>query len=68
MKPFMNHPFIDGNKRAGHAAMEVFLMLNGYEIEASVEEQERVILQVASGKLDRKAFTQWLQAHILNLS
>jgi death-on-curing protein len=26
-----NHPFIDGNKRTGHAAMEVFLVLNGYE-------------------------------------
>jgi len=25
----MNHPFIDGNKRIGHAAMETFLVLNG---------------------------------------
>ena len=24
-----NHPFIDGNKRVAHAAMETFLMLNG---------------------------------------
>ena len=23
-----NHPFVDGNKRTGHAAMEVFLVLN----------------------------------------
>jgi len=22
-----NHPFVDGNKRTGHAAMEVFLMV-----------------------------------------
>lgn len=35
-----NHPFVDGNKRTGHAAMEAFLVLNGYEIEASVEEQQ----------------------------
>jgi len=63
----MNHPFIDGNKRAGHAAMEVFMMLNGYEIEASVEEQERVILQVASGEIGREAFTHWLRAHIRDL-
>jgi death-on-curing protein len=26
----MNHPFSDGNKRVGHAAMETFLILNGY--------------------------------------
>ena len=25
----MNHPFVDGNKRVGHAAMETFLILNG---------------------------------------
>ena len=28
----MNHPFVDGNKRIGHGAMEVFLILNGLEI------------------------------------
>src|SRR5690242_19069572 len=38
----MNHPFVDGNKRVGHAAMETFLVLNGYEIHASVDEQEQV--------------------------
>jgi death-on-curing family protein len=43
-----NHPFLDGNKRAGHAAMEVFLFLNGREIQSSVDEQERVILRAAS--------------------
>jgi death-on-curing protein len=26
----LNHPFVDGNKRVAHAAMEVFLLLNGY--------------------------------------
>ena len=25
----MNHPFVDGNKRIGHAAMETFLVMNG---------------------------------------
>ena len=61
----MNHPFVDGNKRAGHAAMEVFLVLNGYEFQATVDEQERTILQVASGELGRDAFTAWLQAHLV---
>ncbi|MDJ0798179.1 MAG: type II toxin-antitoxin system death-on-curing family toxin [Calothrix sp. MO_167.B12] len=58
-----NHPFIDGNKRIGHAAMEVFLVLNGFEIDAGVDEQEQVILQLASGKLDREEFTEWLGSH-----
>lgn len=32
----MNHPFIDGNKRIGHAAMETFLVLNGYQLDANI--------------------------------
>jgi death-on-curing protein len=61
-----NHPFVDGNKRIGHAAMEVFLLLNGYEIEATVDEQERVILQLAAGELERREFINWLRTHVLD--
>lgn len=60
-----NHPFLDGNKRTGHAAMEVFLVLNGYEIRAAVDEQEHVILQVASSEIDREEFTAWLRTHVV---
>jgi len=60
-----NHPFVDGNKRIGHAALEVFLTLNGYELDASVEEGERVILAVAAGDLTREEFTSWVGAHIV---
>jgi len=63
-----NHPFVDGNKRTGHAVMESFLMFNGYEISASVDEQVDLILGVASGKIDRNAFTEWLKSHIVALS
>ena len=59
-----NHPFVDGNKRTAHAAMETFLVLNGWEIRASVDEQERVILQVASGEMGREDFTNWLRTHV----
>ena len=64
----MNHPFIDGNKRTGHAAMELFLIFNGFEINASVDEQENIILNLAAGKIDRIKFTSWLKTHIINLS
>ena len=59
-----NHGFADGNKRVGHAAMEAFLLLNGWEITCGVDEQEKVILQVASGNCSREAFTAWLNGHI----
>jgi death-on-curing protein len=59
-----NHPFADGNKRTGHAAMESFLVINGFKINASVDEQVKVILSVASGNLNREGFTEWLANHI----
>ncbi len=58
-----NHPFLDGNKRCGHAAMETFLVLNGKEIEATVDEVERVILQVASENLSLEKLFNWLTSH-----
>ncbi len=59
-----NHPFVDGNKRAGHAVMELFLILNGQEINASSDEQYDIILKVASGELTRDAFAAWLADHV----
>ena len=61
----MNHPFVDGNKRTGHAAMETMLVLNGMEISASVDEQERIVLAIAAGELGREAFVGWLQQNTI---
>lgn len=63
-----NHPFLDGNKRIGHVAMETFLVLNGFEIAASMNEQEEVVLKIASGKLSREELATWLHAHLIEKS
>ena len=63
-----NHPFLDGNKRVGHAAIEVFLVLNGYEISAPVDEQEQVILTVANGRMSRAELGEWLKSRIVQSS
>ena len=57
------HPFIDGNKRIGHAAMEVFLVLNGFELRASIDEQEAVVLALAAGNMTREVFADWIRQH-----
>ena len=62
-----NHPFVDGNKRTAHAAMETFLVLNGYQIEAGVGEQEDMILKVAAGEASREVFTEWLRPHLQSM-
>jgi death-on-curing protein len=55
-----NHPFVDGNKRIGHAALEITLVLNGVELTASVDAAEAAVLAVASGEMNREGFTQWV--------
>jgi len=67
MVGFISGWHVDGNKRAGHAAMETFLVLNGYEICASVDEQEMIILKVASGELARKEFTHCIRGHMVGI-
>ncbi|MEP6591966.1 MAG: type II toxin-antitoxin system death-on-curing family toxin [Gemmatimonadota bacterium] len=59
-----NHPFVDGNKRVGHAAMEVMLVLNGMELDAMIDESEQLILGVASGNIDRAGLTSWIALHM----
>ena len=59
-----NHPFVDGNKRIGHAAMETFLVLNGWELAAGVDEQEQLFLRLAAGDLKREELAAWIQAHL----
>ena len=59
-----NHPFVDGNKRTGHAVMEMFLVLNGYTIEATIDEQVNIMVHVASGESGRRELTDWLRAHV----
>jgi death-on-curing protein len=62
-----NHPFVDGNKRTGHASMEVFLRLNGWEIVGPVDEQERLAINVADGTAGRGELAEWLSNHIERL-
>jgi len=59
-----NHPFVDGNKRIGHAVLETFLVLNGFELVADVDEAEQIILQLAAGQLARESLLDWIKSWI----
>jgi death-on-curing protein len=58
----LNRPFVDGNSVA-HAAMEVFLTLNGLELRATIDEQESLFLSLAEGRFSRPELQAWLQEH-----
>ena len=56
-----NHPFVDGNKRVGAAAMELFLLVNGFALIASDDDLEDLTLSIARGALSAEAIAIWLR-------
>ena len=56
-----NHPFLDGNKRTAFVAVELFLALNGWSLEASDADSVLAMLAVADGKLEEKEFAEWIR-------
>jgi death-on-curing protein len=57
----MNHPYIDGNKRVGTMATELFMLVNSFELEALDDELEAVIMAVARGEVEAEALAIWLR-------
>ena len=60
----MNHPFLDGNKRAGLASTMTFLMLNGIELKVDVLRVEDMVRDVAQGLLDKEGIAKFLRANV----
>ena len=58
-----NHPFLDGNKRTAISAAGLFLMLNGYELNASQKELETFTLRMALKKSDVQDAAAWFRKH-----
>lgn len=59
-----NHPFIDGNKRAGFGAMVGCLAINRFSLHATTDESVELVLGVASGNIDRSGIIAWLKGRI----
>ena len=59
-----NHPFIDGNKRTGFAAMIVFLGLNGVELDVPPETATAVFLSLAAGEITEDQPALWISDNI----
>ena len=58
-----NHPFLDGNKRTGFVAAELFLGLNGYALTADDAQCVITMLSLAAGDLAEDDFAAWLRQH-----
>lgn len=60
----MNHPFVDGNKRAGFFISAVFLDRNGVELTAGEDEVYYVFTELAAGHIKEHELFAWFERMI----
>ena len=59
-----NHPFVDGNKRTAFVALELFLVLNGFELTADDAQCVLVMLSVAAGSFSETELAEWIRRNM----
>jgi death-on-curing protein len=59
-----NHPFVDGNKRAGFVIGVLFLELNGVDFNATEEDATQAVTSLAAGTLDEAGYGAWLREKV----
>ena len=60
-----NHPFLDGNKRAGAVAALVFLDVNGVEIDTPKGAIYELTISVATSQAGKKEIAEFFCRHAL---
>lgn len=59
-----NHALVDGNKRLAWAATRTFCLLNGHDVEFTVDDAEQFVLAIARGDLDVPEIATVLDDHL----
>lgn len=60
-----NHPFVDGNKRTAWAAMETWLLLEGFLLDMPDDDAYILVSRVAAGQLSKEDIAAQLEAHFV---
>jgi len=58
-----NHPFVDGNKRAGFLTGALFLELNGLRLVADEAEAAAIVVALAAGEIDVDGYAAFLHSN-----
>jgi death-on-curing protein len=58
-----NHPFVDGNKRTALVASRTFLLINGFQINATKEDRLKTFLALAAGDLEEEQLAKWFRTY-----
>ena len=59
-----NHPFMDGNKRAGYSALAVVLWANGHRLEATDMELFHRLRRIAETSGPWEEFAAWIRERV----
>ena len=62
-----NHPFTDGNKRTALHSMYVYLIINDFDITATQQEVENLIIDVAAGNMTNTELAEWLRENTIKI-
>jgi death on curing protein len=63
-----NHASLDGNKRAGFAAMHTFLLLNGFDLDVSSgAAYEFMVRTMEAGKFRFALLHEWISGHLVSM-
>ena len=62
-----NHPWLGGNKRTATILVDAFLMLNGYEINASLSETVALVLAIESDRFGVDEIEAWLRKRTVKI-
>jgi death-on-curing protein len=57
------HPFLDGNKRTGYEATDVFLRLNGYFLDVKQDDAVKTTLTIAECSMNLEQTSSWVKNH-----
>lgn len=59
----LNHPFVDGNKRVGAMAADIFLLMNGIQLTLEETDFVEMVLKVAQRKMEKPEIATVLRKH-----
>ena len=59
------HAFADGNKRVAVVAAITFLEINGYTLDASIDEFEALVFGTAKGETPRDVVSEFFRSRVV---
>jgi len=60
-----NHPFVDGNKRAGYVLARLTLNTYDLDLRAADDEENELVIQVATGAMDVDGIRVWIAERVV---